>query len=69
MILGKSVAKGDAVSYLQESKFRRFLRKLFTASAEARREIYGSAAAPAPPLHVEYGPEEPERRRGTGEHR
>jgi hypothetical protein len=56
------------MSYLHESKFRRFLRKLFTASAEARREVYGSAAAPAPPLHVEYGPEEPERRGGKGEH-
>ena len=50
------------MSYKRESGFRRFLRKLFTASAEARREVYGSAAAPAPPLHVEYGPEEPEHR-------
>jgi hypothetical protein len=42
------------------------LRKLFQLSDETH-QIYGSAAAPAPPLHVEHGPSEPlaTRRRGT----
>jgi hypothetical protein len=51
-----------AMSYKRESGLRRFLRRLFQADAEARREMLSSAAGPAPPLHVEHGPAEPGRR-------
>jgi len=54
---------GDAMYRKRESGFRRFLRKLFTAVADARSEVGGSAAAPPPRLHVEYGPAEPRRAR------
>ncbi len=52
---------GVAMSHRRESGLKRFLRRLFQADADARREMYGSAA-PAPPLHVEDGPAEPRRR-------
>lgn len=51
------------MSYMRESGLRRFLRKLFTATAAIRRETQGSAAAPPPPLHVEHGPSTPRRNR------
>ena len=49
------------MSYKRESGFRRFLRKLLTARADAGREIYGSVAYP-PPLHIEHGPANPRRK-------
>ena len=48
------------MSYKRESGFRRFLRKLLTARADAGREVYGPVAYP-PPLHVEPGPAHPRR--------
>ncbi len=53
------------MSYKRESGFRRFLRKLFAARADAGREVYGSVAYP-PPLHIEHGPANP---RSQAEHR
>jgi hypothetical protein len=44
---------------LRDGGFIGFLRRLFQADAEVRGEFDGSAAAPAPPLHVEHGPADP----------
>ncbi len=49
------------MSYKRESGFRRFLRRLFTAGADAGREVYGSVAYPPPP-YIEHGPAHPRRK-------